>query len=632
MRVKGVAVHGTGQVSVVSCGASGKDEGEKRRSILGVGKVPFGRGEAVRGGVLSPTARTTTSRSDDGQEEENNESLGGRRRLQAAVEQLLTEDDSSSSSDALLAQVRKDVMDLHASLYLDDEWTPDNDRFESYLEEGWESLFHSEKEQEPEMLLSPTEDHKRYTAADELLLGKDVAKKTARRRLPKMEGGSSLLSTDLNEATTTKENGTGLASLALEKPLSNSSLTDGIIWRHLESSSMRNDDDEWPSPTQQKYVYRAPYAADDAAGSLDKAQSPAFRPLPSRDRTLEANALACEFELNLDVRAAPWTYGEWRAGAEHRLRMGRVFHPHWHGATSVRELTRSQYLGALFRIDSLEERATPPREALVANLVGELRSENCHFHSFVNVTAMRTNWEHTTAKAINYSFYMMLTCLAQIVILLRQLLHTQSQSVASNVSLLCIGWQTVLDAMLCISHIFLCLVMQPLFTAFASVAFFKLLIFCVIEMKYMAIIIQARNSASNASLTPEDLRRQITFLHLKCYGALMAALLAFWYLGQAHRVLYILLLYSFWVPQIVRNIVTESRKPMHPYYVYGMSATRAIAPIYVFAVRNNFLREVNPDFPSEPKMCQLLLLWIAVQTAVLYAQSKYGTRFMIPQR
>lgn len=71
---------------------------------------------------------------------------------------------------------------------------------------------------------------------------------------------------------------------------------------------------------------------------------------------------------------------------------------------------------------------------------------------------------------------------------------------------------------------------------------------------------------------------------------------------------------------------------MHPYYMYGMSLSRTIAPVYVFAVQNNFLKEVNPDFPTEPKMCQLLLLWIAIQTAILYAQSKYGTRFMIPQR
>jgi hypothetical protein len=174
--------------------------------------------------------------------------------------------------------------------------------------------------------------------------------------------------------------------------------------------------------------------------------------------------------------------------------------------------------------------------------------------------------------------------------------------------------------------------MQPLFTAFASVAFFKLLIFCVIEMKYMALIIQARNNANNPNHTQDELRRQITLLHLRFYAALMIAIMAFWYIGQSHRMLYVLSLYSFWVPQIILNAITEARKPMHPYYIYGMSTTRLVAPMYVFMVRNNFLKEVNPDFPSDPQMCQFLFLWVWIQTAVLVGQGKYGTRFMIPQR
>jgi len=66
--------------------------------------------------------------------------------------------------------------------------------------------------------------------------------------------------------------------------------------------------------------------------------------------------------------------------------------------------------------------------------------------------------------------------------------------------------------------------------------------------------------------------------------------------------------------------------------MYGMSLTRSVAPIYVFAVQNNFLKEVNPDFPTEAGLCQLLVMWIATQTAILFAQRKYGTRFMIPKR
>ena len=144
----------------------------------------------------------------------------------------------------------------------------------------------------------------------------------------------------------------------------------------------------------------------------------------------------------------------------------------------------------------------------------------------------------------------------------------------------------------------------------------------------MAIIIQARNGTTNATLTQEDLRRQITVLHLKFYGALVMAIVSFWYAGQSNRSFFILILYSFWVPQIILNIVTESRKPLHPYFMFGMSLTRSFAPIYVFAVRNNFLREVNPDFPLEPRMCQMLILWIGELKNVflLFASFKHCSR------
>jgi len=219
--------------------------------------------------------------------------------------------------------------------------------------------------------------------------------------------------------------------------------------------------------------------------------------------------------------------------------------------------------------------------------------------------------------------------LTQIVVLLRQLLHSQTQSAAVRVSLLSIGWQTVLDALLCLGHISLSLAMQPLFTAFASVAFFKLLIFCVIEMKYMAIIMQARNGGNN---TTELLRRQLTMLHLRFYVALMGVLMLFFYAGEEYRTSYMLTLYSFWVPQIILNIVTEAKRPLHDYYIYGMSISRLVAPLYIFAVPNNFLKEVYPDAPNDPHMCQCLVLWIGIQTAILIAQGKYGARFMIPAR
>jgi hypothetical protein len=127
-------------------------------------------------------------------------------------------------------------------------------------------------------------------------------------------------------------------------------------------------------------------------------------------------------------------------------------------------------------------------------------------------------------------------------------------------------------------------------------------------------------------------RRQVAMLHLRFYVALFGAFLALFYIGEKYRIPYVLLLHSFWVPQIVLNVITEAKTPMHKYYIYGMSITRVMAPLYIFGVRNNFIKEVYPDTPTDPWLCQLLIVWIGIQTAFLIAQGKYGARFMIPAR
>lgn len=147
----------------------------------------------------------------------------------------------------------------------------------------------------------------------------------------------------------------------------------------------------------------------------------------------------------------------------------------------------------------------------------------------------------------------------------------------------------------------------------------------------MAIIISARNSANGGQPT-EVLRRQVAVLHLRYYVTLFGALLLLLYVdGNTLLRLYFLGLYSFWVPQIVLNVITQAKTPLHKHYIYGMSASRLVAPLYIFCVKNNFLRGVYPDVPYDPLLGQLLVLWVGIQAAVLIAQGKYGTRFMIPQ-
>ncbi|KAI2510205.1 zinc-RING finger domain [Fragilaria crotonensis] len=406
-------------------------------------------------------------------------------------------------------------------------------------------------------------------------------------------------------------------------------------------------DDPFAVEEKSKIVIPFPYVPDDKLESIRKTKTAAGRRMPAREQMLEANAGRCEFEINLNVHEVEWTLGQWKSLISRSVFDSRLVDPKLHqreledadiddeedGGSNRGSHMKTKHAESSSNPRSEREKvANKPVQAVAMILSGTIHSPNCDFSSALNATAIRTDWESTTGKAINYSFYMMLTCLAQIVVLLRQLLHTQHQSSVARVSLVCIGWQAVLDALLCLTHIYLSLAMQPLFTAFASVAFFKLLIFCVIEMKYMAIIVQARNNANGGMTTADFLRRQIAMLHLRFYVALVGAFLAFFYAGQQYRTIYMLALYSFWVPQIIQNVITEAKHPLHTYFIYGMSISRCVVPIYIFAVKDNFLKEVYPDSPTDYFMVELLVIWIGLQTAILIAQGKYGARFMIPAR
>jgi Ring finger domain len=424
--------------------------------------------------------------------------------------------------------------------------------------------------------------------------------------------------------------------------ISNNKNEVGIVQLMGELGSTNNDKN---TNTWSNVVFPYPFVHEDAFGSISKTRTLlTTKTLPVGEQALEANAAGCTFEITMDVSEVEYTIGSWKktllrrykelklmglshqgnnimnnenSNSEHQLGGTNNAHRHVRPYTSSRSSSSSPY--------------DNPNEALVTKMVGEIHSYNCNFHAQINTTALRTNWDATTSKAINYSFYMMIVCLTQIFLLLRQLLHSQSQSTTIRVSLLCIGWQTVIDALLCLTHIYLSLAVQPLFTAFASVAFFKLLIFCVIGMKYMAIIVQARYNSNGGTLSADALRKQVAMLHVRFYVALVVVFMIVFYSPGRYRIYNILSLYSFWIPQIILNIITQSKTPLHKNYIYGMSMTRLIAPLYIFGLRNNFLKEVYPESTTDPLMCQLLIVWVGCQTAILIAQGKYGARFMIPK-
>jgi hypothetical protein len=484
LRVRGVIIHSSGKMSLVSSSVANDVslEKEKIKSVLGIKRVDSGDSEAERlhsNGYYEHV------------EEENVDEITDRlrhRRLQDLLNAFLSHPDTTEQSrqdsafkglfhDAsmILSEIRDDVMELYSSQYAHEIVST-----QAMKDFGWDVLQSVGEDDTYELHSEFQERHVRQTRTLQSmeLNATDVVEKSdsneANVTLGTEEPSDQSDELQLNASHTHDDGPISRSAASTQEGLSQArisaipvqqSKTADIIplvthrsATSTQAQSAQAQDSNIITDKQhieQKYAYPFPYVCDDANDSIKKSSSPASRRLPARELALEANAANCEFEMNIDIHKLQWTFDEWKSAVLQLFRTVQAFNPYLKRFDRETErLKRSQILNLKSQVGFTDDSI---KEALVMAMSGTIASTNCNFSSFVNVTAIRTNWEHTTAKAINYSFYMMLTCLGQIVVLLRQLLHTQAQSAASNVSLICVGWQTVLDAILCIAHIFLCL-------------------------------------------------------------------------------------------------------------------------------------------------------------------------------
>lgn len=160
-------------------------------------------------------------------------------------------------------------------------------------------------------------------------------------------------------------------------------------------------------------------------------------------------------------------------------------------------------------------------------LSGTLASVNCGLYLKVETTFQEENLNVFFSKASRYAVLMTLIAMGEIYFLLRQLQISNTQATAAKVSLLTIGQQAIVDSYLCLGHLTVGIVAQNVFAAFASVAFVKLIIFSVFEMRYLLIIWKARRPQGFADgwLT---LRRELTTLYSRFYLSLLAGLCVFY--------------------------------------------------------------------------------------------------------
>ncbi|XP_068656687.1 transmembrane E3 ubiquitin-protein ligase FLY1-like isoform X2 [Aristolochia californica] len=241
------------------------------------------------------------------------------------------------------------------------------------------------------------------------------------------------------------------------------------------------------------------------------------------------------------------------------------------------------------------------------------------------LNATSVNIEVYYNKAVNYTLMVTFVSFLQVLLLIRQMEHSHTQSGAAKVSLLMIGQQAIMDAYLCLLHLTVGILVESLFNAFATAAFFKFVVFSIFEMRYLLAIWKASRPLSTGEGW-ETMRRELSVLYSRFYGLLLGGILIMY---EFHNYLkpIILVMYSFWIPQIVTNVIRDTRKPLHPHYILGMTITRLAIPLYVFGCPTNFMR-VEPD----KNWCICLGVFVSFQALMLLLQHYLGSRWFIPRQ
>jgi hypothetical protein len=98
------------------------------------------------------------------------------------------------------------------------------------------------------------------------------------------------------------------------------------------------------------------------------------------------------------------------------------------------------------------------------------------------------------AKVMQYSGLATMFCVLQVALLVMQMRHSSSPAGSSKISIIAMGMNAILDAVLCVSHMILSAAISKAlnYSYVVIVSFLQLIIFGVLEMRILMKILIAR--------------------------------------------------------------------------------------------------------------------------------------------
>ncbi|ORX66490.1 hypothetical protein DL89DRAFT_207352, partial [Linderina pennispora] len=297
--------------------------------------------------------------------------------------------------------------------------------------------------------------------------------------------------------------------------------------------------------------------------------------------------------------------------------------------TPIKGLTHQELEEVEQELEHPTGRSIPKPPALQAQAI--LFSTNCSVAvSSTGAHVVGTRVEPYLTKATHYALASFVVLLAQMVLTIRQMGHTPTPSSISRVSYYTVAMMAVLDSYLCMLHLTGGAFYNEIYNAFSGVSFMSFALLTMFDMRYLAMIWNVQRPEAGDANTQEG-RREMWLIYFRFYVVLIIGLFVIYMYTESIRpvasvllAVLLLLLYSYWIPQIWRNIKRGTSRGIRKDYAIGTTVLRLFFPVYAFACPDNIA------FIAPTKLVWALVIYSMSQLGFLLLQDSFGARFFVP--
>lgn len=265
------------------------------------------------------------------------------------------------------------------------------------------------------------------------------------------------------------------------------------------------------------------------------------------------------------------------------------------------------------------------RKYIDVHMTADIRSLN---QSCTNVTGATMEvdllrYDIFILKARRYALAASCFSFVQLLLIFYQMKYSTPTNNAAKLSLASLAMHSVFDAYVCSIHLTTALYVDDLFNAFIMVSFMQFMLFSMFDFRLVLLVWRARRPMDFSGW--ERMRAALSKIYSGFYGGVSLCLIILYFLRHQMKLI-VFVLFSFWAPQVIRNVVTGEKNAVKSRYLLGITAIRLFFPLYAFGCPKNFL-----DFPTNLVVCIGLVVWSGIQVFVLRGQDKWGSRFFIPK-